>query len=103
MGDSHTVFVLRGIGWPPGQTVTVALSGHASPEHPVVDNAGTFAYAINQDHEFFLGGLPPGKYQVVASTPGGARVAASFVVVPLRPGPPGGGAGPPAGSGPPGG
>jgi serine/threonine protein kinase len=103
MGDSHTVFVLRGIGWPPGQTVTVALSGHDSPEHPVVDNAGTFAYAINQDHEFFRGGLPPGKYRVVASTPGGARVAASFVVVPLRPGPPGGGAGPPAGSGPAGG
>ena len=101
MGDSNTVFVLHGIGWRPGQRVTVALSGRDSPDHPVVDSAGTFAYAINQDHEFFRGGLPAGRYRVVASTPSGARATASFVVVvPPRPGQPGGGAGPPGGSAP---
>jgi len=65
--------------------------------HPVVDNAGTFNYAVNQDHEFFRGGLPPGRYRVVASTPGGHRATAGFDVVPANPGgpPPGGGSGPP--------
>jgi serine/threonine protein kinase len=106
LGDSRTVFVLHGIGWPPGQVVTVALSGRDSPIHPVVDNAGTFYYAINQDHEFFRSGLPPGSYRVVASTPRGARAAASFTVIPPQPGAPGGGSpspgsGPPGGSGPP--
>ena len=79
-GDSNTVFVLHGEGWTPGQIVTVTLSGRVSPVHPVVDEAGTFSYAINQDHEFFRGGLPAGTYHVVASTPHGARAVASFVV-----------------------
>jgi serine/threonine protein kinase len=95
-GDSHTVFVLHGEGWKPGEAVTVALSGRASPVHPIVDEAGTFNYAINQDHEFFHGGLPPGTYQVVVTARGGARAAASFTVHPaLPPGQPGG---PPPGS-----
>ncbi|HTT00152.1 MAG TPA: serine/threonine-protein kinase [Streptosporangiaceae bacterium] len=92
-GDSHTIFVLRGEGWPVGRPVTVTLSGRVSPEHPVVDDAGTFNYAINQDHEFFRGGLPPGTYRVVVTAPGGARAAASFLVH--------GGPNPPPGSGPP--
>jgi Protein kinase domain len=100
MGDSRTVFVLHGIGWPPGHAVTVALSGRTSPMHPVVDNAGTFSYAINQDHEFYRGELRPGRYRVEASTPGGPRASATFVVMP--PSPPPGGAGPPGGSAPPG-
>ena len=95
-GDSHTVFVLHGEGWTPGQIVTVTLSGRVSPVHPVVDGAGTFSYAINQDHEFFRGGLPAGTYHVVITTPDGARAMASFVV---RPGSPG--ASPPPGSPPP--
>jgi hypothetical protein len=99
-GDSHTVFVLHGEGWTPGQKVTVTLGRRASPEHPVVDEAGTFSYAINQDHEFFRGGLPPGTYHVVVTTPNGARGVASFVVHAGGPGSPGA-ANPPAGGSPP--
>jgi hypothetical protein len=105
-GDSNTVFVLHGESWKPGEKVTVALSGHVSPVHPVVDEAGTFNYAINQDHEFFRRGLPAGTYQVVVTAPGGIRARASFSVHPGGPalsggsggsGPPQGGQGPPAG------
>jgi Protein kinase domain len=102
-GDPHTIFVLHGEGWKPGQKVTVALDGRISPEHPVVDEAGTFNYAINQGHEFFPAGLPPGTYHVVVTTPNGARGVASFVVRPLGPGPPGAGGPPPTTSPPPGG
>ena len=98
-GDSYTAFVLHGEGWTPGQIVTVTLSGRVSPVHPVVDEAGTFSYAINQDHEFFRGGLPPGTYHVVVTGRGGARATASFVVRDSEPGPPG--ASPPGGSPPP--
>ena len=93
-GDSNTVFVIHGEGWKPGEKITVALSGRASPVHPIVDDAGTFNYAINQDHEFFRGGLPAGTYQVLVTAPGGARAKASFTV---RSGGPGGGgaSGPP--------
>ena len=104
VGDSDTVFVLHGEGWTPGQAVTVALSGHASPVHPIVDEAGTFNYAINQDHEFFRRGLPPGTYHVLVTASNGARARASFTVHPAPPGgsgepgsPPPGGQGPPAG------
>jgi Protein kinase domain len=103
-GDSNTVFVLHGEGWKPGEKITVALSGHPSPVHPIVDDAGTFNYAINQDHEFFRGGLPAGTYQVLVTAPGGARATASFTVHPSGPGPsggPGGGGQPPGGQGPP--
>ncbi|HTZ30020.1 MAG TPA: serine/threonine-protein kinase [Streptosporangiaceae bacterium] len=107
-GDSHTVFVLHGEGWKPGQPVTVSLSGRVSPAHPIVDEAGTFSYAINQDHEFFRGGLPAGIYQVVVTAPGGARATASFTVhAGLPPGqPPAGGpavTSPGSTTGPPGG
>jgi hypothetical protein len=100
-GDSYTVFVLHGVGWAPGQPVTVALTGvGASPEHPIVDRAGTFSYAVNQAQEFFRGGLPPGTYHVVVTAPGGARAVASFVVAPAPPTPPGimSTTGPPGGS-----
>jgi serine/threonine protein kinase len=97
-GDSHTVFVLHGEGWTPDQAVTVRLSGRASRVHPIVDEAGTFSYAINQDHEFFRGGLPAGTYHVLVTTPNGARATASFTVHPVPPG----GSGGPGGSGPPG-
>jgi hypothetical protein len=92
-GDSNTVFVVHGESWKPGEKITVALSGHVSPVHPVVDEAGTFNYAINQDHEFFRGGLPAGTYRVLVTAPGGARASASFTVhalAPVQPGGPGG-------------
>jgi hypothetical protein len=98
-GDGHTVFVVHGIGWPPGQAVTVALAGvHASPEHPIVDSAGTFSYAINQNHEFFSGPLPDGTYHVVVTGPGGARAVTSFVVQHPPPGGPTSTTGPPGAS-----
>ena len=96
-GDGQTVFVLHGSGWDPGRPVTVTLVGvRTSPEHPVVDAAGTFSYAINQGHEFFRGALPARTYRVIVTTPGGARAVSSFVVHPPPPGatsttgPPGG-------------
>jgi hypothetical protein len=81
-GDSQTVFVVHGQGYPPRRPVTVALAGvHASPVHPVADDAGTFNYAINQAHEFFAGGLPVGDYEVVVTGPGGSRATARFTVL----------------------
>jgi serine/threonine protein kinase len=103
-GDSNTVFVVHGEGWKPGEKITVALSGHASPVHPIVDDAGTFNYAINQDHEFYRGGLPAGTYDVLITAPGGTRARASFTVHAGGPGPsggPGGSGQPPGGQGPP--
>jgi hypothetical protein len=83
-GDSHTVFVVHGQGFPPGRPVTVALAGiRVSPVHPVADDVGSFNYAINQAHEFFTGGLPLGIYEVVVTGPGGSRAVARFAV--LRP------------------
>jgi hypothetical protein len=106
-GDSDTVFVLHGEGWKPGQAITVELSGRVSPVHPIVDEAGTFNYAINQDHEFFRNGLPTGTYHVLVTASHGARATATFTVHPAPPGGPGGssppGSPPPGGQGPPGG
>jgi len=102
LGDSHTVFVMHGVGWAPGQPITVTLVGvGTSPEHPIVDRAGTFSYAINQAHEFFGSGLPAGTYHVMVTAPGGAKAGASFVVQPPPPPPPPGSTsttGPPGGS-----
>jgi serine/threonine protein kinase len=103
-GDSNTVFVVHGEGWKPGEKITVALSGRASDVHPIVDDAGTFNYAVNQDHEFFRGGLPAGTYQVLVTASGGTRARASFTVHPGGPAPsdgPGGSGQPPGGQGPP--
>jgi hypothetical protein len=61
--------------------VTVTLIGVGpSPVHPVADSAGNFNYAINQDHEFFRGGLPLRGYRVVVTAPGGGRATAGFLV-----------------------
>jgi hypothetical protein len=80
-GDSQTIFVLHGVGWMPGQPITVTLIGvRSSPEHPIVDAAGTFSYAINQNHEFFRGGLPARSYRVMVTEPDGAKAVSGFVV-----------------------
>jgi hypothetical protein len=83
-GDGRTGFVVIGQGWPPGRPVTVTLAGVGkSPEHPVVDLAGSFSYLINQDHEFFPGGLPPGRYRVKITVPGAGQAVTSFLVDPV--------------------
>ncbi len=80
-GDSRTVFVVIGRGWTPGRPLTITLAGvRASPVHPVPDGAGTFSYAINQEHEFFGSVLPLRTYRVVVTGPGGARAVTSFLV-----------------------
>ncbi len=80
-GDSDTSFIVRGQGWPPGQPVTIALAGVGrSPIHPDADLTGAFNYAINQDHEFFHGGLPVGLYTVRVTDAKGASAAARFEV-----------------------
>ncbi len=82
-GDSNTIFVIHGANWPVGRPVTVTLVGvRASPIHPIADGAGTFNYAINQDHEFFRGGLPTGTYTVLVTGAGGIKAEARFEVQP---------------------
>ena len=78
-GDPDTTFLLHGANWPPGTVVTIALAGVGdSPIHPIVDGAGTFNYAINQDHEFVRGQLPLGLYQVVVTGSSGQRATVKF-------------------------
>jgi hypothetical protein len=80
-GDQDTTFVIHGGNWRPGTTVTIALAGLGrSPIHPVVDRAGGFNYAINQDHEFRPGPLPQGAYQVVVTGAGGQRATVKFEI-----------------------
>jgi hypothetical protein len=82
-GDGYTVFVVHGSGWRPGTRITVQLAGRpVSPQTPFVDLAGSFNYAVNQQHEFFPGAIPPGDYRVVATAPGGPSKQASFTVHP---------------------
>jgi hypothetical protein len=85
IGDPVTVFLIHGTGWAPLTRVTVTLAGRGgspvrSPIRPVVDLQGTFNYAINQGHEFFARGVPPGVYDVVVTGPGGRRARAQFQV-----------------------
>jgi hypothetical protein len=80
-GDGLTAFVLYGRGWAPGSRLTVHLHGvGTSPVHPIADQAGTFAYAINQQHEFFPRSIPAGHYTVLVTGPGGAHAKAAFQV-----------------------
>jgi hypothetical protein len=85
-GDQHTIFVIHGANWQPGTALTIALAGlGVSPIHPVADDAGSFNYAVNQDHEFAPGLLPPRAYEVIVSGAGGQRATLRFTV---RSGPP---------------
>jgi Protein kinase domain len=80
-GDTNTIFVVHGANWPVRKSITITLVGvGTSPIHPLADSAGTFNYAINQDHEFFRGGLPVGTYTVLITGAGGIRAEARFVV-----------------------
>jgi hypothetical protein len=58
------------------------LDGATSPIHPVIDRAGSFNYAVNQNHELFPAGLPPGHLVLVASAPGGPELRVGFDVNP---------------------
>jgi hypothetical protein len=85
IGDPATVFLIHGTGWAPRTRVkvTLAVRGRSpvqSTVRPVVDLQGTFNYAINQGHEFFARGIPPGVYDVVVTGPGGRRARAQFQV-----------------------
>jgi Protein kinase domain len=81
-GDSDTGFVIRGQSWPPGKPVTIDLLGvRVSPVRPVADQQGTFNYVINQDHEFFPGGLPDRIYTVRVTGTNGATATAKFEVL----------------------
>ncbi len=88
-GDPGTTFVVQGRGWLPGTDVTITLKGFGSSRiHPPVDGAGSFNYAVNQDHDFFRGGLPPGRYTVIVTGPTGRKATARFSVIPPPGGPP---------------
>jgi hypothetical protein len=80
-GDGLTVFVVYGRGWAPLSRLSVAVRGvGTSPVHPVADQAGTFGYAINQQHEFFPGKIPPGHYTVLITGTHGSLARATFRV-----------------------
>ena len=82
-GDKDTGFMVHGQNWPVHGPVTIELVGvGSSPIHPLSDDRGTFNYVINQDHEFFAGGLPPGIYTVRVSDQAGASAEAKFQVNP---------------------
>ncbi|HXJ28222.1 MAG TPA: serine/threonine-protein kinase, partial [Streptosporangiaceae bacterium] len=80
-GDGYTVFVVHGQHYPPFSRVAITLVGVRRPAvHVPVDGAGTFNYAINQDHEFFPGPLPPGRYHVLVTAPGIRSYRTTFLV-----------------------
>jgi hypothetical protein len=81
LGDGYSVFVVHGTGFQPFGQITVELSGiGVSPDHPTADMQGTFNYAIDQGHLFFLGPMPPGTYRVVATEAGGRSATVTFQV-----------------------
>ncbi len=80
-GDRNTGFVVHGQNWPANRPVTLALVGvGAATIQLLADGAGTFNYVINQDHEFFADGLPPGTYTVRVADSAGASATARFRV-----------------------
>jgi hypothetical protein len=82
IGDGNTVFIIRGQWWPVGKPVTITLAGvGTSPAHPIVDQNGSFNYAINQGHEFFADGLPAGTYTIRVTDATGASAQARFEVM----------------------
>lgn len=81
-GDRYTGFVIHGQSWPPGKPVVIDLLGvGVSPIRPVADEKGMFNYVINQDHEFFPGGLPARIYTVRITGANGATATARFEVL----------------------
>jgi hypothetical protein len=89
MGDGVTGYVIHGMGFIPGTTVSVSLVGHGtSTWHPVVDPKGTFNYTIDQDHLFFPHDIPIGNYQIVVTGPDDRRATARFEVSSPPPSPP---------------
>ncbi|HEY0718395.1 MAG TPA: hypothetical protein VGD68_12325, partial [Streptosporangiaceae bacterium] len=100
-GAGMTGYVIHGMGFVPFTRVSVSLAGHGiSSWHPEVDPVGTFNYTIDQDHLFFPGNIPVGRYEVLVTGSGGRTAAAHFQVSappPARPSGP-----PPTGTPPPG-
>jgi hypothetical protein len=81
-GDPDTGFVIHGVSWPPGKPVTIDLVGvRVSPMRPIADQNGMFNYVVNQDHEFFRGGLPDGIYTIRVTGADGAAATAKFEVL----------------------
>ena len=79
-GDPLTTFIVNGVGWPAGQTVTVSfVDANVPPVKTVVDGSGTFSVALDQG----AGAVPlaDGRYHVRA-TSGGKSETVSFVVGP---------------------
>jgi len=64
----------------------MALQPSLQPLRPTVDRRGSFNYAINQNHEFYPGRIPPGHHELVVTESGGGQERISFrVVVPPPP------------------
>ena len=84
------VFVVHGSGFIPLTQVQVRLLGVGVARYrPIVDDRGTFNYAIDQGHVFFAGLIPPDQYTVLVTGAQGRHATASFtVIVPPGTGPP---------------
>ena len=80
-GDGSTIFIIRGQWWPAGKPLTITLVGIGiSADQPIVDEDGSFNYALDQDHDFFAGPIPPGTYTVRVADSAGASAQARFRV-----------------------
>ncbi len=61
--------MVHGEDWPVHRPVTIMLVGIRHLADPSAsDDRGTFNYVINQDHEFFAGGLPPASTRSASPT-----------------------------------
>jgi serine/threonine protein kinase len=100
-GDQTAAFTVRGSGFDPRESVTVALTGldptnkpiadHSSPISLVTGGNGTLNFMISQ---LYRGSLPLGIYTVTVTAPNGGQVHTQFMVLP-----PGGSPGGPPPSG----
>jgi serine/threonine protein kinase len=79
-GDPTTAFIVSGVGWPAGQSVTVSFVDADVPQiKTVTDGSGTFSVALNQGAGAVT--LAYGRYHVKAASAGKSETI-SFVVGP---------------------
>jgi serine/threonine protein kinase len=95
-GDGATLFTVTGVGFAPGAHVVLTLVGYGPPPNgqeivhstaaarPAVSSHGTFTFAVTDGNQFVTGALGLGLYEIIATEPGAAAVAA-FQILPLAP------------------
>jgi hypothetical protein len=91
-GSPDDTYSVRGSGFAPQASVTVALDWSSPPFSgtqtfhrvstfkPVVSRSGTFQFTVNR---LFPNSLQLGAFQVVVTAPDGKKVTTEFIVIPL--------------------